>query len=85
MLDVATGTGDLALELASRVAPSGHVIGVDFSEPMLQLARKKSAGKQLPVSFLVGDALQLEFSDDSFAAATCGFRLRNLDDRLRGI
>jgi demethylmenaquinone methyltransferase / 2-methoxy-6-polyprenyl-1,4-benzoquinol methylase len=85
VLDVATGTGDLALELASRIAPRGHVIGVDFSEPMLQLARKKSAGRHLPVSFLVGDALRLEFSDNSFAAATCAFGLRNLDDRLRGI
>src|SRR5579859_5915401 len=53
VLDVATGTGDLAFELASRVAPKGHVIGVDFSEPMLLLARKKSAGRHLPVSFLV--------------------------------
>lgn len=85
VLDVATGTGDLAFELASRVAPRGHVIGVDFSEPMLQLARRKSAGKHVPVSFLAGDALQFEFSDNSFAAATCGFGLRNLDDRLRGI
>jgi demethylmenaquinone methyltransferase / 2-methoxy-6-polyprenyl-1,4-benzoquinol methylase len=85
VLDVATGTGDLAFEIASSIAPRGHVIGVDFSEPMLHLARKKSAGRHLPVSFLVGDALQLEFSDNSFAAATCAFGLRNLDDRLRGI
>ena len=85
VLDVATGTGDLAFELASRVAPSGNVIGVDFSEPMLQLARRKSTGRRLPVSFLEGDALDLAFSDNSFAGATCAFGLRNLDDRLRGL
>jgi demethylmenaquinone methyltransferase / 2-methoxy-6-polyprenyl-1,4-benzoquinol methylase len=85
VLDVATGTGDLAFELASKVAPGGHVIGVDFSEPMLQLARRKSAGKSLPVSFIVGDALHLQFSDNSFDGATCAFGLRNLDDRLGGI
>src|SRR5437660_2787074 len=43
VLDVATGTGDLALELAGRVAPGGEVIGVDFSERMLDLARAKAA------------------------------------------
>lgn len=85
VLDVATGTGDLAFELASKIAPGGHVTGVDFSEPMLNLARRKMADRRLPVSFIVGDALQLEFSDNSFAGVTCGFGLRNLDNRLRGI
>ena len=41
-LDVCCGTGDLALELADRVSPGGHVIGCDFSEPMLDLAREKA-------------------------------------------
>src|SRR5437763_11138744 len=41
-LDVATGTGDLALELAARVGPQGEVIGVDFAERMLELARAKA-------------------------------------------
>lgn len=85
VLDVATGTGDLAFALASNVVPRGHVVGIDFSEPMLQLAKRKSVGRQLPVSFVVGDALHLDFSDNSFAAATCAFGLRNLDDRTRGI
>src|SRR5436309_13833654 len=51
VLDVATGTGDLALELASRVGPAGEVVGSDFSERMLELAREKSAGRGLPVRF----------------------------------
>jgi demethylmenaquinone methyltransferase / 2-methoxy-6-polyprenyl-1,4-benzoquinol methylase len=44
-LDVATGTGDLALELARRVRPGGEVIGSDFSEGMLERARTKAAGE----------------------------------------
>ena len=40
VLDVATGTGDLAFELASRVAPNGEVLGLDFSEQMLEVARQ---------------------------------------------
>ena len=44
-LDVCCGTGDLALELARRVTPGGHVVGCDFSEPMLDLAREKAAGR----------------------------------------
>ncbi len=83
VLDVATGTGDLAVALAERVQPGGHVIGVDFSEPMLRLARLKVAHKALPISFVTGDALDLDFSDDSFAATLCAFGLRNVDDRLQ--
>src|SRR5438270_2182385 len=48
-LDVATGTGDLAVELAERVAPNGHVVGVDFSEPMLAIARRKFGHRVLPL------------------------------------
>src|SRR5438105_10748853 len=45
VLDVATGTGDLALELARRVAPGGEVVGADFAEAMLDRAREKAAGR----------------------------------------
>src|SRR5437899_520793 len=58
-LDVATGKGDLALELAGRVGPSGEVVGSDFSERMLALARDKAAGTGLPVRFETGNALAL--------------------------
>jgi demethylmenaquinone methyltransferase/2-methoxy-6-polyprenyl-1,4-benzoquinol methylase len=84
-LDVATGTGDLAIELARAVSPGGHVLGVDFSEPMLALARRKVAGKRLPISFIAGDALALDFEDGTFGAVTCAFGVRNLEDRQRGI
>lgn len=84
-LDVATGTGDLGFEVARLVAPSGHVIGIDFTEPMLTIARRKATGKSLPIAFEVGDALKLDYPDNRFDAATCGFGLRNVDDRQLGI
>jgi demethylmenaquinone methyltransferase / 2-methoxy-6-polyprenyl-1,4-benzoquinol methylase len=77
-LDVATGTGDLAIELASRGA---SVIGVDFSPAMLDLAR----GKAPDVAFEEGDALALRFADGEFDAVTVGFGARNFADLDRGL
>ncbi|HSZ69143.1 MAG TPA: ubiquinone/menaquinone biosynthesis methyltransferase [Solirubrobacteraceae bacterium] len=82
VLDVATGTGDLALELARRVAPGGEVLGSDFSEGMLARARAKADGA---VRFEWGDALALPYPDDSFDAATVGFGARNFSDLPRGL
>jgi demethylmenaquinone methyltransferase / 2-methoxy-6-polyprenyl-1,4-benzoquinol methylase len=85
-LDVCCGTGDLTLELAGRVAPGGHVIGCDFSEPMLDLAREKaSASAAAGVRFEWADALQLPYDAGSFDAVTVGFGIRNLADLDRGI
>jgi len=87
VLDVATGTGDLAIELAQRVAPGGEVVGSDFSEGMLARARTKAAGAKLAVSprFEWGDALSLPYGADSFDAATVGFAARNFADLGRGL
>src|SRR5207248_2048694 len=84
-LDVATGTGDLALELAARVGPSGKVVGSDFSERMLALAREKAAGSGLPIRFETANALKLPYQDGSFDAATVGFGARNFSDLRRGL
>ncbi len=85
-LDVCCGTGDLALELSGRVAPGGHVVGCDFSEPMLDLAREKAAGRgAAPVRFEWADALQLPYDDRRFDAVTVGFGVRNFADRDRGL
>ena len=81
-LDVATGTGDLALELAGRVAPGGEVVGVDFSERMLELARAKGGTR---VRFESGNALALDYPDGGFDAATVGFGARNFSDLERGL
>ena len=86
-LDVATGTGDLAFELARRVGPGGSVIGADFSEAMLALARDKTAAADVPASvvFEQANALALPYRDDEFDAATVGFGARNFSDLGRGL
>jgi demethylmenaquinone methyltransferase/2-methoxy-6-polyprenyl-1,4-benzoquinol methylase len=65
--------------------PGGHVVGVDFTKEMLDHARSKADARDLPVGFELGDALALPFPDDRFDAATCGFGLRNFDDRLKAL
>jgi len=90
VLDVATGTGDLAFELARRVGPTGTVIGVDFSEPMLAIARKKAAaagaaGDAAEVRFDQANALALPYANREFDAATIGFGARNLSDLELGL
>jgi demethylmenaquinone methyltransferase / 2-methoxy-6-polyprenyl-1,4-benzoquinol methylase len=77
-LDVATGTGDLAVELAGRGA---SVTGLDFSEAMLELARKKAPA----IDFVRGNALELPFGDGEFDAVTVGFGARNFADLERGV
>jgi demethylmenaquinone methyltransferase/2-methoxy-6-polyprenyl-1,4-benzoquinol methylase len=80
-LDVASGTGDLAIELARRVGPAGNVIGSDFSEAMLERARQKSSA----VTWEWANALELPYPDDGFDAATVGFGARNFSDLDRGL
>jgi demethylmenaquinone methyltransferase/2-methoxy-6-polyprenyl-1,4-benzoquinol methylase len=85
-LDVCCGTGDLALELAGRVAPGGNVIGCDFSEPMLDLAREKAVERGVDgVRFEWADALELPYDGERFDAVTVGFGVRNLADLDRGL
>jgi demethylmenaquinone methyltransferase/2-methoxy-6-polyprenyl-1,4-benzoquinol methylase len=88
VLDVATGTGDLAFALAAHVSPGGEVVGCDFSEAMLSRARAKARAKRLAgveLSFEVADALALPYAADSFDAATVGFGARNFQDLHRGL
>jgi demethylmenaquinone methyltransferase/2-methoxy-6-polyprenyl-1,4-benzoquinol methylase len=80
-LDVASGTGDLAVELARRVGPTGTVIGTDFSEAMLERARAKSSA----VTWEWANALELPYPDHDFDAATVGFGARNFSDLNRGL
>ena len=77
-LDVATGTGDLAIELASRGA---SVVGSDFSEGMLDVARRKAPA----LTWEQGNALALPYEDASFDAATVGFGARNFSDLPQGL
>ena len=78
-LDVCCGTGDFAFELARAVGPGGSVIGVDFSTPMLEVARRKAARRRLDqVGFVPANVCALPFADDSFDCVTVGFGLRNV-------
>jgi demethylmenaquinone methyltransferase/2-methoxy-6-polyprenyl-1,4-benzoquinol methylase len=82
VLDVATGTGDLALALERGGA--GFVAGLDFSSPMLELAAAKSRAanrdSRAEPAWILGDALSLPFADGAFDACTVGFGLRNMPD-----
>jgi demethylmenaquinone methyltransferase / 2-methoxy-6-polyprenyl-1,4-benzoquinol methylase len=85
-LDVCCGTGDFAFELARRVGPDGRVIGSDFSEAMLDIARTKAEERDATsVRFEWGDALDLTYDDGTFDAVTVGFGVRNLADLDRGV
>jgi demethylmenaquinone methyltransferase/2-methoxy-6-polyprenyl-1,4-benzoquinol methylase len=78
VLDACCGTGDFAIEAERR---GGRVVGLDFSERMLERARRKSG----TIEWVRGDALALPFADGEFDAATVGFGVRNLADLERGL
>lgn len=84
ILDVATGTGDLAFELR-RQAPAATITGLDFSENMLKLARVKESKAAAGIGFVQGDAMELPFPDASFDLLTIAYGLRNLADPDRGM
>lgn len=78
-IDVACGTGKLALALAERAGPFGRVVGIDLSAHMIDQARR-AADDLVQLEFVVGNALALPFEPDTFDAATIAFGLRNLAD-----
>lgn len=86
VLDLATGTGDLAIEIARRL-PDATVIGIDPSRQMLAIAEKKVAKKKLEsrIELQVGDAQALQLADGSVDAATIAFGIRNVPDRVKGL
>ncbi|WP_457634367.1 bifunctional demethylmenaquinone methyltransferase/2-methoxy-6-polyprenyl-1,4-benzoquinol methylase UbiE [Oceanithermus desulfurans] len=84
ILDVATGTGDVAL-LLKRARPEAEVVGADFTPQMLELARAKAERAATDVRFVEADALALPFADASFDALTVAFGFRNFADYERGL
>lgn len=77
LLDCATGTGDLAIEF-KRSRPDLDIVGADFCREMLDLAKPKASQKSLSIKWMVADAMNLPFPDDSFDALTISFGLRNV-------
>jgi demethylmenaquinone methyltransferase/2-methoxy-6-polyprenyl-1,4-benzoquinol methylase len=82
-LDVATGTGAVARDLARRVGPAGSVLGIDISTAMVERAAAHP-GSPPQLRYEHGDALALPVADGSFDAATIAFGMRNLPDYSRG-
>lgn len=82
VLDVATGTGDLAIAIAHAL-PGVEVTGIDLSEQMLSIGAKKAAG--FPITLQTGDACALSFDDGSFDAVSAAFGVRNFEDVERGV
>jgi demethylmenaquinone methyltransferase/2-methoxy-6-polyprenyl-1,4-benzoquinol methylase len=85
-LDVACGTGDVALEIVRQKGPGVKVTGIDFSPGMLDLAQKKiNRGKDETISLLAGNALRLPFRNDTFDAVTIAFGIRNIQDKAAAL
>lgn len=85
ILDIATGTGDLAILMARRFDPL-RVTGVDLSEGMIEIARRKIADEGLTdvIDMTIGDCLQLPFTDESFDCVTSAYGVRNFENLLEG-
>jgi demethylmenaquinone methyltransferase/2-methoxy-6-polyprenyl-1,4-benzoquinol methylase len=86
VLDVACGTGDVAMEIVRQKGPLVKVTGIDFSPGMLRLARNKISRNPTPaIGLLAGDALALPFGEASFHAVTIAFGIRNIQDKTAAL
>lgn len=85
VLDIATGTGDLAINLTQTNAKK--IIGLDISDGMLEVGRQKIAAKKLDniISMVIGDSENLPFEDNSFDAITVAFGVRNFENLEKGL
>ena len=89
VLDLATGSGDVAFALCESLDPKTRIVGMDFCQPMLDQAEQKKALRPAPqqarLTFLQGDGLALPLPDSSYDAVTISFGLRNMADRHRSL
>ncbi|APG60225.1 bifunctional demethylmenaquinone methyltransferase/2-methoxy-6-polyprenyl-1,4-benzoquinol methylase UbiE [Christiangramia salexigens] len=85
ILDIATGTGDLAIQMAPTGA--SRIVGLDLSQGMLNVGRKKISAKNLDgkIEMIQGDSENLPFEDSSFNAITVAFGVRNFEDLEKGL
>ncbi len=86
ILDIATGTGDLAIDAYNRLQPD-HILGIDISEGMMEIGRKKVAHLKLSdkISFEKQDCTDLQLADNSFDAAIVAFGVRNFENLDKGL
>lgn len=84
ILDMATGTGDVALLIAKKL-PAAKVVGVDLANEMLEIARTKNEKLGASIKFHLGDSENIDFTDNSFDACTVAFGVRNFEDPLKGL
>jgi demethylmenaquinone methyltransferase/2-methoxy-6-polyprenyl-1,4-benzoquinol methylase len=86
ILDVATGTGDLAILAAEKLQPK-HIIGVDIADKMLEVGRKKVEDKGLSQTIKLenGDSENMPFADNTFDAITCAYGVRNFEHLEKGL
>ena len=87
VVDLATGSGDVAFKLRDCIGTEIPVTGLDFCEPMLKEARAKRAAKACysDIAFEFGDCMELALDDNSVDAVTISFGVRNFENRLRGL
>jgi demethylmenaquinone methyltransferase/2-methoxy-6-polyprenyl-1,4-benzoquinol methylase len=85
VLDCATGTGDLAFLFEKRLRGSGQVVGTDFCEPMLDVAREKALKRKSRIQFQTADVMNLPFKDQEFDVASISFGIRNVQDTQKAL
>ncbi|MBC8144827.1 MAG: bifunctional demethylmenaquinone methyltransferase/2-methoxy-6-polyprenyl-1,4-benzoquinol methylase UbiE, partial [bacterium] len=85
VLDLATGTGDIALLFSDAVKSDGRVTGVDFCADMIDQAQRRPKNQRDNISFEVGDAMNLRFADGVFDVTSISFGIRNVDDPVKAL
>lgn len=85
ILDIATGTGDLAFDFFNFSGQRNEVIGIDFCQPMLDVAIDKAKIKGTKIKFIWGDACDLKFSDEYFDIVSISYGIRNVEDFEKSI
>ena len=87
VIDLATGSGDVAFKLRDRLGAGVSIRGIDFCEPMLEAARQKKSrrAEYSDIDFEFGDCMQLSLPDECADIVTISFGVRNFEDRQRGL
>lgn len=85
VLDLASGTGDIAFNFAQQTSSSDQVYALDFSDKMLENLRKRDLYREYPVKTIQGDVMNLPYDDDTFDITSISYGIRNVDDPKIGI